>query len=144
MCYNVAEKRLEKYNYPIKNIRKILGKYTIEDEIGEDNIKSYLKKTYPNKQRIENKLEDVYKDFKVAAAFQILRENRRKKRYAGEYLHKCDGLEKPAWHMVSNSYRYRVQKEVHRGFWVLQCLTQLLVVEVILFPIPVKFSQNKC
>lgn len=83
LCYDVAEKRLEKYSYPIKNIRKILGKYTIEDEIGEDNIKSYLKKKYPNKQRIKNKFKDVYNDFKVAAAFQILREKKGKKKYAG-------------------------------------------------------------
>jgi adenosylhomocysteinase len=83
LCYNVAKKRLEKYCYPITDIRKILGKYTIEDEIGEDIIKSYLKKKYPNKQRIENKFKDVYKDFKVAAAFQILRKEKRKKKYAG-------------------------------------------------------------
>lgn len=83
LCYRVAKKRLEGHGYPIKDIRKLLGKYTVEDEIGEDNIKSHLKEKYPNKRRVENKFNEVYKDFKVAATFQILRWKRLRKKYAG-------------------------------------------------------------
>lgn len=82
LCYRVAEKRFKKYGYPIRDIRKILGKYTIEDEIGRDNIESYLIEKYPNKQRVETKFKEIYKDFKVAATFQILRNKREKKKYA--------------------------------------------------------------
>jgi len=83
LCYRVAKKRLERYGYPITDIRKILGKYRVEDEIGKDKIESYIRKKYPNRQRVNQKFNEVYKDFKVAAAFQILREKRLKKKYAG-------------------------------------------------------------
>lgn len=83
LCYRVAKKRLEKYGYPLTDIRKILGKYEVEDEVGKGEIESYLKKHYPNKQRVRNKFKEVYKDFKVAACFQILRNKGLKKKYAG-------------------------------------------------------------
>lgn len=83
LCYRVAKKRLEKYGYPMRDIRKILGKYTVENEVGKDNIASYLKEKYPNKNRVKNKFNKIYRDFKVAATFQILRQRKTKKKYAG-------------------------------------------------------------
>lgn len=83
LCYKVAQKRLEHYKYPITDIRKILGKYKVEDEVSRDKIEQYLREKYPNKQRIKNNFKEVYKDFKVAAAFQILKQERGKKKYAG-------------------------------------------------------------
>ncbi|MHA1325418.1 MAG: ORC-CDC6 family AAA ATPase [Candidatus Helarchaeota archaeon] len=83
LCYRVAKKRLENYSYPIKDIRKILGKYTVDDEIGKEELSSYLKNKYPSKERVEKKFKEVYKDYKVASAFQILRSKRAEKKYAG-------------------------------------------------------------
>lgn len=83
LCYSVAEKRLMQYGYPIKDIRKILGKYTVEDEVGKEIIENYLRQKYGNKQRVESKFDEVYKDFKVAAAFQVLRTKRLRKKYGG-------------------------------------------------------------
>lgn len=83
LCRDVARKRLEKYGYAITDIRKILGKHAVEDEIGEVNIISHLKEKYPTKERVKNKFEEVYKDFKMAAAFQIVSKKRLEKKYAG-------------------------------------------------------------
>ena len=85
LCKEVARKRLEKYNFPTIDIRKILGKYTVEDEVGSEEIIPYLKKNYPSEERIsdEGKFEVVYKDFKVAATFQILSKRGLAKKYAG-------------------------------------------------------------
>jgi S-adenosylhomocysteine hydrolase len=83
LCRDVARKRLEQYNYSITDIRTILGDYTVDDEIGKDEIISHLKNKYPTKKRIKKNLGAVYKDFKVAAAFQILSERRMQKKYAG-------------------------------------------------------------
>lgn len=83
LCHKVAEKRLDKFNYPIKDIRKILGTYKVEDYIAKEEIESYLRKKYPNKQRKENNFKEIYKDFKVAASFQILRDKKLRKKYAG-------------------------------------------------------------
>lgn len=55
----------------------------MEDEIGLEKITSYLRNKYPSKERVTTKFKDVYKDFKVAALFQILKERRAKKKYAG-------------------------------------------------------------
>ena len=57
LCYRVAEKRLENYGYPIKDIRKILGKYTVDDEIGKEELSSYLKNKCPSKERVEKKFK---------------------------------------------------------------------------------------
>lgn len=85
LCREVARKRLEQCEYPITDIRKILGRYTVEDEIGKEQIIDYLKDNYPRKKRIsdENKFKTVYKDFKEAATFQILSKSGLKKSYAG-------------------------------------------------------------
>jgi len=85
LCKDVAKKRLEKYGYQNTDIRQILGKYTIEDALSREEIVSYLKKSYPSKKRVsdEKRFKTVYKDFKVAAAFQILSKKKLKKRYAG-------------------------------------------------------------
>lgn len=83
LCYEVARKRLEHYKYPITDIRKILGKYTVEDEVSRDRIEQYLREKYPNKQRVENNFKEVYKDFKVAATYQILKQEGKKKKYVG-------------------------------------------------------------
>lgn len=85
LCKEVAEKRLEKYGYPIKDIIQILGKHSVEDEIGTEEIISYLRENYPSEERIsdKDKLQTVYKDFKVAAVFQILSKKGFKKKYAG-------------------------------------------------------------
>ncbi len=83
LCRDVARKRLEKYRYTTTDIRKILGKYTVEDEIDKGDINAYLKDKYPTKERVKNKFGEVYKDFKVAATFQILSNKRLKKKYAG-------------------------------------------------------------
>ena len=85
LCYRVAKKRLENCKYPITDMRKILGKHTVEDEIGKDAIVSYLKEKYPSRDRIgdEKKFKTVYRDFKVPATFQILSKKRLKKKYAG-------------------------------------------------------------
>lgn len=85
LCKDVAKKRLEKYGYQNIDIHKILGKYTIEDELSREEIASYLTENYPSKKRVsdEKKFKTVYKDFKVAAAFQIIRKAGGKKRYGG-------------------------------------------------------------
>lgn len=83
LCFRVAKKRLEKYGYAVTDIRKILGKFKVEEEIGRSKIESYLKTEYPNKNRVKNKFSEVYKDFKVAASFQILGKKRLGKKYAG-------------------------------------------------------------
>jgi S-adenosylhomocysteine hydrolase len=83
LCYNVAKKRLERFRHTNTDIRQILGNYTLEDEIGEEVLRSYLLKEYPNKERLQNDFEGVYNDFKMAAAFQILSLKRTRKKYAG-------------------------------------------------------------
>jgi len=86
LCKEVAEKRLKKYGYPITNIRKILGDHALEHEVGGQEIISYLKENYPSEERVsdEAKFGTVYKDFKVAATFQILSKKRNlSKKYAG-------------------------------------------------------------
>jgi len=85
LCKEIARKRLEKYGYQITDMRRILGTYDPETEVGKDEIISYLKRNYPTKARTsdEGKFKTVYKDFKVAALFQILKEGRLSKKYAG-------------------------------------------------------------
>lgn len=83
LCFQVAKKRLKAYGYKNTDMRIILGKFTVEDEVGRDKIEDHLKKKYPNKRRIKEEFEKVYKDFKVAAAFQILQEKGKGKQYAG-------------------------------------------------------------
>ncbi len=85
LCKDVARRRLEKYGYPITDIRKILGEYTIEDEVRKEEINSYLKENYLSKERVsdERRFKTVYKDFKVAATFHILSKKGLAKKYAG-------------------------------------------------------------
>ena len=85
LCKDVAERRLKKYGYPITDIHKILGKYTTEDEVGREEIISYLKENYLSKERVsdESRFKTVYKDFKMAATFQILSKKGLTRKYAG-------------------------------------------------------------
>lgn len=85
LCEEVARKRLENYEYTISSMRKILGSFTVEDEIGRSVIESYLRKRYQNKGRVldKDRFPIVYKDFKMAATFQILSRKRVKKKYVG-------------------------------------------------------------
>jgi len=84
LCKEVAEKRLKRYNYPVTDITKVLGKFTVEDECGRDLLIAHLKDKYPSRERVNDskRFPTVYKDFKVAAAFQILSRKGGKK-YAG-------------------------------------------------------------
>jgi S-adenosylhomocysteine hydrolase len=83
LCGDVARKRLARYGYAVTDIRKIFGKFAVEDEIDKASINSYLRRNYPTKERVKNKFGEVYKDFKVAATFQILSKKRLEKKYAG-------------------------------------------------------------
>lgn len=83
LCIDVATNRLKKYNYSVTDITKILGEFTIEDEIGKEKLKKYLRKNYPNKKRLQIEFEMVYRDFKNSAGFQIHRQERTQKKYAG-------------------------------------------------------------
>jgi len=85
LCRAVAKKRLEKSGYEVTDISKILGKYTIEEEVGGERLVTYLKENYPVKGRTSDqaRFHTVLKDFKVAAGFQILRKTGVRKKYAG-------------------------------------------------------------
>lgn len=119
LCEEVAEKRLENSKYPILSMRKILGKFTVEDEIGREAIESYLKKTYTSKARIKDKhkFKTVYKDFKTAATFQILSGKRIKKKYvgfnafvtlsSGLMLHFLELCRETFNHSIAKKYIYR-------------------------------------
>lgn len=85
LCREVAKKRLKKCGYPITDIDKILGKHAVEDEVQKEDISSYLRDNYPSKARTldRDKFQIIYKDFKVAAVFQILSKRGLKRKYAG-------------------------------------------------------------
>jgi S-adenosylhomocysteine hydrolase len=83
LCYRVAKKRLEKYHYQNVDLRKILGDFRIENDISEESLSNYLRANYPSRERVEKKFKEVYKDFKIAATFQILGKRRVRKKYAG-------------------------------------------------------------
>lgn len=85
LCRAVARKRLEKSGYPVTDIGKILGKYTIEEEVGRERLVTYLTENYPAKDRTSDqaRFRTVLKDFKVAAGFQILRKTGIGKKYTG-------------------------------------------------------------
>jgi S-adenosylhomocysteine hydrolase len=83
LCVEVARKRLEKYGYLTKDIKLILGRFDVENEIDKKIIVDHIRKRYPSKDRLKKNFIEVYKDFKVAATFQILREKKIDKTYAG-------------------------------------------------------------
>ena len=85
LCKEVAQKRLEKYKYPITDIKRILGRLTLEEEVGREVISTYLKDKYPSRERAHDskRFPTVYKDFKTAAAFQLLSKRGDKKKYSG-------------------------------------------------------------
>ena len=82
LCRRVAEKRLERCGYETRDIRKD-GSYTIEDQVPKHLIAAYLRRHYPNKERVKSKFDVVYKDFKTAAVFQMLSAKGVKRTYAG-------------------------------------------------------------
>ncbi len=85
LCREVAQKRLEKYGYPVTDIKTILGRLEVEEEAGRDDIITYLKNMYPTRERVNDAegFATVYKDFKIAAAYQILHDRGKRKKYSG-------------------------------------------------------------
>ncbi len=116
LCRDVARKRLEKYGYTTTDMRKILGKYTAEDEIDKGGINAYLKDKYPTKERVKNKFGEVYKDFKVAATFQILSNKRLKKKYAGfdTYVMLSSGIMVHFLELCRDTFDFSFEKYVVR------------------------------
>lgn len=118
LCMEVAGKRLEKYRYPIKDIKKILGSYTEENEVNKEEIISYLMDNYPSKSRIEDKKKSsiVYKDFKLAALFQILRKKGINKRYAGfnTYVMLSSGIMVHFLELCRDLFNYCLNKYIVR------------------------------
>ncbi len=119
LCKEVVGKRLEKYGYSITDIHGILGEYTVEDEVRREEIVSYLKENYPSKKRIsdEGKFETVYKDFKVAATFQILSRKRVNKKYAGfsTFVMLSSGIMVHFLELCRDSFSLSFGKHIVRG-----------------------------
>lgn len=85
LCFDVAKKRLEQYDYAETDVKNILHNFKVEDEVKRTDIESYLRNNYPNKERVKDKkkFDIVYKDFKTAAVYQILRKKKIDKQYSG-------------------------------------------------------------